>query len=84
VINVFNRQKVDTTDSRYFDTSIATADTRGKCRNGLNGNCEPFNPFTETPVEGRNWQRGPNFGKAINPLGYQTPRTFRFTAGVRF
>jgi hypothetical protein len=84
VINVFNQQKVDTTDSRFFDASIATADTRGKCRNGAGGNCEPFNPFTQTPVEGVNWQRGANFGKAINPFGYQTPRTFRFTAGVRF
>jgi hypothetical protein len=84
VVNVFNQQKVDTTDSRFFDASIATSDTRGKCRNGAGGNCEPFNPFTQTPVEGVNWQRGPNFGKAINPFGYQTPRTFRFTAGVRF
>ncbi len=29
VVNVFNQQKVDTTDCRFFDTSIATADTRG-------------------------------------------------------
>ena len=84
VVNVFNEQKVDTTDSRFFDASIATADTRGRCRNGAGGNCEAFNPFTQTPVEGVNWQRGANFGKAINPFGYQTPRTFRFTAGVRF
>jgi hypothetical protein len=84
VINVFNQQKVDTTDSRFFDTSIATADNRGKCRNGAGGNCEAFNPFTQTPVEGVNWQRGANFGKPINPFGYQTPRTFTFTAGVRF
>ncbi|MEO6196018.1 MAG: TonB-dependent receptor, partial [Thermoanaerobaculia bacterium] len=84
VTNVFNQQKVDTTDSRFFDASIATLDNRGKCRNGVGGNCEPFNPFTQTPVEGVNWQRGANFGKPINPFGYQTPRTYTFTAGVRF
>jgi outer membrane receptor protein involved in Fe transport len=84
VVNVFNRQQVDTTDSRFFDASIGTADNRGACRNGAGGRCEAFNPFTQTPVEGVNWQRGKNFGKAINPFGYQTPRTFRFTVGVRF
>jgi hypothetical protein len=84
VTNVFNQQKVDTTDSRFFDASIATADNRGACRNGLGGRCQAFNPFTETPVEGVNWQRGAKFGQAINPIGYQTPRTFLFTAGLRF
>jgi hypothetical protein len=84
VINVFNRQEVDTTDSRFFDLSIRTADNGGACTNSPTGRCLPFNPFTETPVEGVNWQRGPNFGKAINPFGYQTPRTFRFTVGLRF
>ena len=43
-----------------------------------------FNPFTTTPVQGVNWNYGPNFGKALSRLAYTTPRTFRLTFGVRF
>jgi hypothetical protein len=45
---------------------------------------QAFNPFTEAPVEGVNWARGPNFGKALNRQAYTTPRTLRLTFGVRF
>jgi hypothetical protein len=45
---------------------------------------QPFNPFTTAPVEGVNWAKGPNFGKALNRLAYTTPRTLRLTFGVRF
>ena len=31
----------------------------------------------QTPVEGVNWAKGPNFGKALNRFAYTTPRTFR-------
>ena len=27
---------------------------------------EPFNPFTQTPVEGVHWRKGPNFGQATS------------------
>ena len=43
-----------------------------------------FNPFTQTPVEGINWQKGPNFGKARNNFDYPTPREYLFAAGFRF
>lgn len=43
-----------------------------------------FNPFTTTPVQGVNWDYGPNFGKALSRTAYTSPRTFRFTFGVRF
>ena len=43
-----------------------------------------FNPFTQTPVEGVNWAKGPAFGKAATRYAYTTPRTFRLTFGVRF
>lgn len=43
-----------------------------------------FNPFTTTPVQGVNWNYGPNFGKALNRFAYTTPRTFRVSVGVRF
>ena len=43
-----------------------------------------FNPFTQTPEEGVNWSKGPNFGHASTRFAYTTPRTFRLTFGVRF
>ena len=45
---------------------------------------QKFNPFTTTPVQGVNWNYGPNFGKALSRLAYTTPRTLRVTFGVRF
>ncbi|HXO20124.1 MAG TPA: hypothetical protein VOA87_09415 [Thermoanaerobaculia bacterium] len=51
---------------------------------GAPGKCLPFNPFTTTPVEHVNWEKGPRFGQAINPLGFQQPRTYRFSVGIRF
>jgi hypothetical protein len=43
-----------------------------------------FNPFTDTPAEGVNWRKGPNFGTALNRFAYTTPRTLRLSFGVRF
>jgi hypothetical protein len=61
------------------------------------GTFAPFDPFTTKPIEcpqgdsraqcaamGANWQKGPNFGKAVQPTDYQTPRTFLVNVGVRF
>lgn len=44
----------------------------------------PFNPFTETPVEGVNWRFNPTFGQATSRFAYTSPRTLRFNFGVRF
>jgi carboxypeptidase family protein/TonB-dependent receptor-like protein len=83
--NVFNSQKVDTTDVRYFDANVLTAsNTTAVCPGAPGGRCQAFNPFTDTPVEGVNWVKSPNFGKAVNPLGFQLPRTYRFSVGLRF
>lgn len=81
VINVFNNDDIDTTDIRYFNTSVLTADTNASCGAAP---CQRFNPFTETPVEGVHWVKGPQFGKATNPLAFQQPRTFRLAVGLRF
>jgi outer membrane receptor protein involved in Fe transport len=43
-----------------------------------------FNPFTTMPVQGVNWNYGPNFGKALNRFAYTTPRMYRVNFGVRF
>jgi outer membrane receptor protein involved in Fe transport len=45
---------------------------------------QTFNPFTTTPVQGTNWDYGPNFGKALNRLAWTSPRQLRLSFGVRF
>jgi len=53
---------------------------------------KPFNAFTETPVRGQrstlnptvNYDLGPDFGKPTSAAGYQLPRTFRVSVGLRF
>lgn len=71
VLNVFNRQAPLLVNTGVFD-----ATSRASLRR--------FNPFTETPVEGVHWTKGPDFGRAVNPTDVQTPRTFRVSLGVRF
>lgn len=88
IINLWNAHHIDTTDSRYFNSTVLTADTGGICSHagagGGPGPCLPFNPFTTKPVEGVHWQKSATFGQATNPLAFQQPRTFRFSVGVRF
>jgi hypothetical protein len=48
------------------------------------GTMQPFNPFTETPVLGVNYELGPLFGQPISAADYQTPRSYYFAAGIRF
>lgn len=45
---------------------------------------QTFNPFTDPTVQGVHFDLGPNFATAQNDLSYQTPRTFRFSVGLRF
>jgi len=82
VTNVFNNQAVI-----YPNTTVYTAWQQDY----LNW----FNPFTETPREcpqgttcnptdGYNWQKGPDFGKAVYTTDYQTPRTYMVNVGLRF
>jgi outer membrane receptor protein involved in Fe transport len=74
VLNVFNGQKLD--DPRWMNFTVLTRVNSAAM--------QAFNPFTETPVEGVHWQQGPNFGQAVDYRGYQLPRTYRFSLGVRF
>jgi outer membrane receptor protein involved in Fe transport len=48
------------------------------------GDFEPFNPFTETPVQGVHWDVGDDFGEVLRDSAYQQPRTFRLSVGFRF
>ncbi len=83
VLNVFDEKEIASTDVNFFNTLIFTAvnSTATSC-NGAR--CQPFNPFTTAPVEGVHWAKGPQFGKAISPDAFQTPRTFRVSVGFRF
>lgn len=71
VTNVFNTLRVES-----FNTTIIsrTGDTT----------LAAFNPFTEKPVEGVNWKKGPSFGQPTSPTSYQSPREFNFSVGFRF
>ena len=52
--------------------------------NGPRQGMEAFDPFTETPVEGVNWEYGSSFGEAQGADDYQMPRTIRLSFGLRF
>jgi outer membrane receptor for ferrienterochelin and colicin len=88
ILNIFDAEDLDTTDSRFLNQSVVSFDTGGTCsRAGAGGGpgpCQNFNPFTTTPVEGIHWDKGATFGQPINQTGFQRPRTFRFSVGVRF
>ena len=64
----YNIQRIDTTTLTPVTTATLAA----------------FNPFTTTPVQGTNWNLGPNFGKAISRFAYTTPQSMRVSLGVRF
>jgi hypothetical protein len=88
VLNVF-----DLHGRVSFNTNVLTA-SNSSCRQTTGANagarCTAFNPFTTTPVEGINWEKGPTFGQALNPTNlftqgdYQLPRTYRMSLGVKF
>ncbi len=84
VLNVFDEQGID-----GWNEEVLTSEDEDYLA--------AFNPFTETPIMcpqgasaetceglGANWQPGQNFGKPSSESSYQTPRTFRFSLGLRF
>ena len=86
VINVFNENAVIN-----GNLTIRTADSGEVVdANGHATTLQPFNPFTETPVQGVHWDYARNddgsiaFGTPRNYLDYQLARTFRVSAGIRF
>jgi hypothetical protein len=49
-----------------------------------NADLAPFDPFTETPVEGVHWRKGDDFGRPTGEQDFQAPRTFLVSLGLRF
>jgi hypothetical protein len=76
LFNVFNQFQVFNGTSGAINTTVLTALD--------DPSLEYFDPFTETPVEGVHWVKGEKFGQAIGRTAYTTPRTFRFSVGLRF
>ena len=77
VINVFNRQGIENSDSSAGAVVNRTVTVTG-------GNLKPFNPFTDTPVPGTNYALSSTFGKPTNKDAYQLPRTYRLAVGLRY
>ena len=75
MLNVFNDQGAVAVNTTVYTAASSASNCPG---------CKTFNPFTETPVEGTHWVKGPNFGKPTVPGSYQLARVYRFSFGVRF
>ncbi len=71
VLNVFNEKGVVA-----VNTTVLTAENSSELSR--------FNPFTDKPVRGVNYDLPPTFGKPTSAADYQLPRTFRISMGVRF
>lgn len=76
VLNVLGAHAVMSSDNGYIDLGVRTAAT--------SSDLQPFNPFTERPVRGVNYDLSPTFGQALGPAAYQQPRTFKISLGLRF
>ena len=87
VLNLFGEQGIE--DPDFVNTTVLTkrnntAAARCLKTGSTTVRCDAFNPFSEAPVEGVHWQKGPIFGQPTSNLAYQAPRTYRVSFGVRF
>ena len=80
----FRNTSVVPAASIRMTTGCPTSNANCRQANGQPLVLKPFNPFTETPVEGVHWRKGPNFGQPDSEGDFQQARTFRFSVGVRF
>jgi hypothetical protein len=76
LFNVFNQFQLFNASTGDINTTVLTAIDSDRF--------EFFDPITETPVQGVHWDYGSKFGTAIGKGAYTTPRTFRFSVGLRF
>jgi outer membrane receptor for ferrienterochelin and colicin len=75
LLNVFGEEEFIANNSTVYTAYNGQTNCPG---------CVTFNPFTDTPVEGVHWVKGPNFGKPTSAASYQTAKTYRFSLGLRF
>jgi hypothetical protein len=69
--NLFNRAVVVRPD----DTVLTAV---------LDPTLTPFDPFTQTPVEGVHYRLGPSYGKSLSADAWQRPRWLGLSLGIRF
>ena len=74
VLNVFNRAGI--ADPLRLGTGVSTS--------ANSTTLQPFDPVNTTPVEGTHYQLAANFGRPLNNMAYQTPRTYRLSFGLRW
>ena len=82
LLNAFDEQGIEDPDS--IDKTILTRRNSNCLQTGTTTRCVAFNPFTETPEEGKHWQKGSLFGQPTSQFAYQNPRMYRFSVGLRF
>ena len=82
LLNIFNRQGIE--DPDFVNQTVLTRRQATCLQSGSSSRCLAFNPFTDTPQQGVNYQFGPTFGQPIGKDAYQQPRTYRFSVGVKF
>jgi hypothetical protein len=75
VLNLFNQAAI--VNPFFINTGVLTNVTTA-------ARYAAFDPFTATPVEGVHWDKAATFGQPQSRFAYQTPRTFRFSVGMRF
>jgi len=77
LLNLFNQFQVFNISNNQINTTVLTnVDDPARFAR--------FNPFTQQPVKGVNWDYDEDFGKPISSTAYTLPRTFQFAVGVRF
>ncbi|HEX9162728.1 MAG TPA: TonB-dependent receptor [Thermoanaerobaculia bacterium] len=82
LLNAFNQQAIE--DPDFVNKIVVTRRQTSCLQTGSTSRCVAFNPFTETPQQGVNYQFGPIFGQPTSKDAYQLPRTYRFSLGLRF
>jgi len=82
VLNVFNQFQLCGCGASVFNNGGIS--DQSTIQQGARVLPTPFNPFTDTPVQGVNWNFNPNFGTGLNALAYTSPRLFRLSFGMRF
>jgi outer membrane receptor for ferrienterochelin and colicin len=82
VLNVFGQQGIE--DPDFVNQTVVTRRQTTCIQSNSTARCLAFNPFTETPKQGVNWQLGPTFGQPTSASAYQLPTTYRFSVGLKF
>lgn len=75
VTNLFDQSKL--VNPFFIDQSVLTASNDPT-------RLQRFDPFTQEPVQGTNWNLGPRFGQAASRFAYQPPRALGVSFGVKF